>query len=105
MKLKKLGEFELAVMSSIIDLGDTAYGVAIRTTLREKTGRETAIGAIYTTLSRLEKKGYVKSRQGEPTKERGGRAKRYYRIEPLGHDAIELTRTALKAALQSLGAL
>lgn len=105
MKQKKLGEFELTVMSAILELGEEAYGVRIHNILIEKAGKTVAIGAIYTTLSRLEKKGYVSSHKGEPTAERGGRAKRYYSITPLGREALEATRSALQNALFGLGAL
>ncbi len=105
MSEKRLGEFELAVLTSIIELGDSAYGVPIREKLEEKSGQAVAVGAVYTTLSRLEKKGYVSSRHGEPTAERGGRAKKFYRVEASGHAAVERTLKAMQAALTNLSIL
>ena len=69
-----LGEFELLVLSALLRLGDDAYGVAIRAEIEERAGRNASIGAVYATLERLEKKGLIRSRMGEATPERGGRA-------------------------------
>jgi len=79
-----LGEFEQLVLLALLRLGDEAYGVTIRREIAERTGRDVSIGAIYATLDRLEQKGFVSSRRGDPTPERGGRAKRYFRIEATG---------------------
>src|SRR5882724_4685323 len=62
-----LGEFEEIVLLAIISLGEEAYGVSIRREIENKTERSTSVGAVYTTLERLEKKGYLSSRQGEAT--------------------------------------
>lgn len=94
-KNKYLGEFEQTVLLAVFHLGDNAYGVTIRRKIMERTGRDVAIGAVYTTLERLQKKNYVSSRLGEPTEERGGRAKRYFKIEALGIRALECSRRAL----------
>lgn len=83
-----LGEFEELLLLAIMRLRDGAYGVSIRQTIEEATERPISIGAIYTTLDRLEKKGFVSSRQGDPTPERGGRAKRYFKIEGAGIQAV-----------------
>ena len=98
MKEKKdfLGEFEELILLAILRLSANAYGVTIRQVIEEKGGRSTSYGAIYATLERLEKKGYISSRQGEPTAERGGRAKRYYEVEAAGIKAINDTRMARK---------
>ena len=88
MKENYLGEFEDLVLRAVWRLGDDAYGVPLRQTLEEATGRSVSIGALYTTLERLEKKGYVKSRVGEKTAERGGRAKKFFKIEGLGMQAL-----------------
>ena len=90
-----LGEFEHLVLLALVRLGDTAYGVPIRRELAERAGRDVSIGAVYTTLDRLERKGFVSSRKGEPTAERGGRAKKYFRIEALGQLAIESSWKAI----------
>src|SRR5438067_2321970 len=76
-----IGEFEELVLLAILSQGDNAYGVTIREALEEATNRSIAIGSLYTTLSRLEEKGLVESWVGEPTAERGGRAKRHYRVK------------------------
>lgn len=97
-----LGEFEELVLLAVMRCGDNAYGVTIRQTVSEVAERETALGAIYTTLERLEQKGMVSSRLGEPTAERGGRAKRYFRIEGAGVQALrdaQLRRGRLQEGL------
>ena len=83
-----LGEFEQHVLAALLRLRDNAYGVTIRREIAERTGRDVTIGAVYATLDRLERKGLVSSRAGEPTRERGGRAKRYFKIEGPGAKAL-----------------
>jgi DNA-binding PadR family transcriptional regulator len=83
-----LGEFEQLVLLAVLRLGDEAYGAAIGRELREKAGRDPSPGAIFTTLERLEARGLVRSRYGEPTPERGGRRKRYYRLRSAGQRAL-----------------
>jgi PadR family transcriptional regulator, regulatory protein PadR len=105
-KQSYLGEFEEIVLLTIARLGETAYGVKIRQTVEEVAGRPTSIGAIYTTLERLEQKGFISSRQGEPTPERGGRAKRYFKIEGAGAQVLteaERVRALLRSKLQPTG--
>lgn len=97
-----LGEFEEIVLLAVMRLGSNAYGVTIRQTVEEVARRSTSIGAIYTTLERLEEKGFVSSRQGEATPERGGRAKRYFKIEASGVQALnkaEAIRSRLREGL------
>lgn len=89
-----LGQFEEIVILAVLRLGEQAYGVTIRQLIEESTERTTSIGAIYATLDRLERKGFVSSRQGETTRERGGRAKRYIRIEGAGVHALSVTNAA-----------
>jgi DNA-binding PadR family transcriptional regulator len=89
-----LGEFEQAVLLAVVRLRTETYGVPIRRDLSKRLGRDVSIGALYTTLERLEAKGFVSSRMGEPTPERGGRAKRYYRIEAPGVRALNDARAA-----------
>ena len=101
-KQRYLGEFEEVVLLAILRLRDNAYGVTIRQTVEEVAERPTSIGAIYTTLERLEQKGFISSWQGEPTPERGGRAKRYFKIEGAGVQALNAahrTRTRLQEGL------
>jgi len=84
MSREFLGGFELLVLSALIRLGDEAYGVPISKAIEESSGRDVAIGSVYITLERLSRKGFVTSRRGEPTAERGGRAKTYFRITAKG---------------------
>lgn len=90
-----LGEFEQVVMLSILRLGDEAYAVSIRDEILRCTGRDVSRGSIYITLDRLETKGYLRSWFGDPTPERGGRAKRYYTLRPRAVDALREGRRAL----------
>lgn len=76
-----IGEFEELVLLAILSQGDNAYGVTIRQALEDATGRSVTVGSLYTTLSRLEQKGLVKSWFGDPTAERGGRAKKHYKVK------------------------
>jgi len=96
MGLEHLGHFEHIVLLALIRLGDTAYGVTVRQEIEQRTGRDTSIGAIYATLERLEAKGLVTSRVGEPTAARGGRAKRHFRITGRGLRAVTRTQEALQ---------
>jgi DNA-binding PadR family transcriptional regulator len=90
-----LGEFEQIVLLALLRVGKDAYGVPVRREIEKQTRRSVSIGALYRTLDRLEGKGLVASRTGDPTPERGGRAKRYFRVEPLGLHALRRTRDAL----------
>jgi DNA-binding PadR family transcriptional regulator len=90
-----LGEMELMVLLAVVRLGDEAYGVPISKELLILANREVSVGSIYAALERLENKGFVSSSLGEPTPERGGRAKRYFRATPRGLRALNMTRAAL----------
>lgn len=83
-----LGEFEQLVMFAVVRLDDDAYGASIRRELLERAGRDVSPGAIFTTLERLEARGLVTSSYGEPTQERGGRRKRFYRVKAEGRKAL-----------------
>lgn len=83
-----LGEFEQLILFSVLLLGDEAYGVSIRETIEERTGRTVSSGAIYTTLGRLEERGLVTSRLGEGTAG-PGRPRKYYALEPGGARALK----------------
>jgi PadR family transcriptional regulator PadR len=83
-KREFLGGFELLVLLALIRLGDEAYGVPISEAIEESSGKEVAIGSVYITLERLENKGLVSSRLGEPTAARGGRAKTYFKVTAKG---------------------
>jgi len=99
---KNLGEFEMLVLAAILRQGGDAYGVSIKQDIEERTPRSPALGALYATLARLEKKGLVSSRIGEATAERGGRAKRHYAIEPLGERLLEQSISALRNMTEGL---
>lgn len=98
----KVGDFEEKVLRAVIGLGENAYGMTIRQAVEDATKEFTSIGAIYTTLERLERKGFVETEKGEATPERGGRAKRYFKVNGAGIDALrdkEQVRTALLAGM------
>ena len=88
MPAPSLGTFELAALLAVARLGDDAYGLAVRRDLAERTGREHSIGAIYTTLQRLEDKGLLTSRATDPLPVRGGRSRRLFVITGAGRRAI-----------------
>ena len=90
-----LGEMELMVLLAVVRLGEDAYGVPISKELLILARREVALGSIYAALDRLGQKAFVTSSLGDPTPERGGRAKRYFRPTPTGLRALRMTRTAL----------
>ena len=79
-----LGEFEYALITAAVNLGDNAYGAAIRESIQQTTGRKCSIGALYTTIERLETKGLLQTWMGEATPQRGGRSKRMVRVTPKG---------------------
>jgi len=91
-----LGEFEQIVLLAVLRLGKNAYGVTILEEIEKRTGRSVMIGAVYATLDRLEVKRYISSRVGDPTPERGGRAKRFFKVTAQGSAALERSRTILE---------
>ena len=90
-----LGDFEQLILLALVRLGDRAYGVSIHEEIVGRARRDVTIAAVYKTLERLEDKGLIASTIGEPTAERGGRRKKFFRIQPAG-------RRALRHALASL---
>jgi PadR family transcriptional regulator PadR len=84
-----LGEFEYLLITAAAGLGDKAYGAAIREEIETTTGQRCSIGALYTTIDRLETKGLLKTRMGDATQQRGGRAKRMVRVTPQGAQAAK----------------
>ncbi|HKW64114.1 MAG TPA: PadR family transcriptional regulator [Candidatus Acidoferrum sp.] len=100
-----LGEFEHIVLLAVLRLTDQAYGVTVRREIQSRTKREVSIGAIYATLDRLEAKGYVQSREGDPTPERGGRSKRFFRVTAQGVSAVNRTHRALQSLTEGLNFL
>jgi DNA-binding PadR family transcriptional regulator len=87
-----LGIFEFKVLSALVRPSQEAYGAEIQQLLQERAGKPVSIGAIYTALDRLETKGFIKSRWGEPTAVRGGRRRRYYRLQAEGVSALNRTK-------------
>ena len=83
-----LGEFEQLVLLAVLRLSPQAYGATIHREMENRTGRDLAIAAVYTTLDRLEKKGLLRSSIGEPTRERGGRRKKFYALLPVGAEVL-----------------
>jgi PadR family transcriptional regulator PadR len=100
--LEHLGEFEQIVLLAVLRLGDDAYGVPIRREIEKRTRRSLTVGALYRTFDRLEEKGYVTSWFSDPIPERGGRSKRYFKVEPLGMRALRDSREALTAMWEGL---
>jgi PadR family transcriptional regulator PadR len=89
-----LGEFEQLLLLALLP-GDESYGVEIRRAIEERTGRTVSPGAVYTALDRLERRGLVVSRLADPTPERGGKRKRYYRLEAAGEKLLRESQRAL----------
>jgi DNA-binding PadR family transcriptional regulator len=97
-----LGEFEQLVLIAIVRLGPDAYGATIRREIESRTDRHLSISAVYTTLERLEQKGCVRSRVGDPTPERGGRRRKYFALQPLGARALKLAYSAFSGMVAGL---
>ncbi len=91
-----LGSLEHIVLLALVRLKANAYGMTVRREIEHRTGRNISIGAVYATLERLEAKGYVSSLLGEPTAERGGRAKRLFRMEADGEAALRASQEAIR---------
>lgn len=88
---RALGEFEQLILFALVELDDAAYGASIGRAIERRTGRQVSAGAIYTALDRLMTRSLVTAEVGEPTPERGGRRRKYYRLKPEG--ALELSRS------------
>jgi len=97
-----LGEFEQLVLLAILRLGSDAYGMRIRREIEERAERPTSIGALYLTLERLEEKNLIESRVGEATPERGGRAKRFFTLNPSGREMLRKSLMAVRRMAKSL---
>ncbi|MGD9891424.1 MAG: PadR family transcriptional regulator [Dehalococcoidia bacterium] len=87
-KSDRLGVFEQLILLALVRLGTNAYGMTIRREIESRTGQSTSLGAVYITLDRLERKGYVRSHDGSPAAERQWRARRFFQIEPPGEHAL-----------------
>jgi DNA-binding PadR family transcriptional regulator len=97
-----LTDFELMILLAILRVGDDAYGVPIAREIEATAGRTALLGAIYAALDRLEERGLVSSALGDPTPERGGRAKRFFRVTSRGLKAVKETQRALTALWKGL---
>jgi PadR family transcriptional regulator, regulatory protein PadR len=97
-----LGEFELLVMLAVIRLGEGAYGVPIAREIEQQTRRDVAFGTVYAALERLQAKGFVRSALGDATPERGGRAKRFFRVTATGLRTVRETKRSLVRLWQGL---
>jgi DNA-binding PadR family transcriptional regulator len=97
-----LGALESLLLLAVLRLRERAYGVTIRRELLQRAQKDVAVGAIYNALDRLERKGFVESWLGEPTAERGGRAKRFYRVTASGLRALNDTQRAMRGLLKGL---
>ena len=97
-----LGEFELMLLLAVIQLGEEAYGVPISRELEAHRGKGVSVGSVYAALERLEAKGLVESNLGDPTPERGGKAKRYFRVTREGFRQVQETRRVLTGLWKAL---
>lgn len=107
-RTESLGEFEQSVLLAIAHLqqaDEEVYGVSIRRVIESRTERSVPVGALYTALDRLERKGYVTSRMGDPTPSRGGRSKRHFKLQPAGAAALDRSREFLARMWQGLAPL
>jgi PadR family transcriptional regulator PadR len=97
-----LGEFELMILLAVIHLREEAYGVPISRELEAHRGRDVSVGSVYAALERMETKGLVSSSLGDPTPERGGKAKRYFRVTQAGLRQVHETRRVLSKLWHAL---
>lgn len=101
--VESLGEFEFFVLVAIAHLGQGAYGMLVRQEIVERTGRDVSIGAVYATLERLETKGCIRAAAASGTAERGGRAKRFFRLTAQGDRAMRGMQTQFQRMIEGLG--
>jgi PadR family transcriptional regulator, regulatory protein PadR len=98
-----LGEFEQLVLIALVRLGPDAYGATIRREIEARANRALSISAVYTTLERLEQKGLVRSRIGDPTPQRGGRRRKHFELLPLGERALKVAYESFTGMTAGLG--
>src|SRR5262245_25294129 len=104
MAVAPLGDFEQLVLLALVRLGDGAYGVSIHDEIVRRARRDVTMASVYKTLERLEDKGLAASTVGEPTAERGGRRKKYFRVQPAGRRALHHAIASLKRMSTGLAA-
>jgi DNA-binding PadR family transcriptional regulator len=102
MSRESLGHFELLVLLALLRQGDEAYGVPIARAIEQSTGKPVILASVYNTLERLEQKGLVRSTFGDPTPERGGRAKRYFAATAAGLREVRAAKKALTVLWRGL---
>ena len=100
---RQLGDLEELVLLAVLRLGGNAWGARIQQELEERAGRSVTIGTVYVTLMRLEEKGLARSWMGEPTGERGGKARRHFEVRPEGVEALVATRAVRERMWAGLG--
>ncbi len=98
----QVGVFELLVLMAVASAADEAYGVRIRQGVAASRGTDVSSGAVYTTLERLEQRGFVVSRRGKATATRGGRPRRYYRLTKAGEAVVQTNYGALRDLARQL---
>jgi PadR family transcriptional regulator PadR len=104
MKPESLGQFEQLILTAILSLRDEAYGVSIHSKVADLAKpKNVSLGAVYVTLDRLEDKGYLTSWLSDPTPERGGRSKRFYRLEALGERALRESVVTARRVWREVG--
>lgn len=97
-----LGAFEQLVLLAVLRLENNAYGVTIQREIARRANRDSSIGTIYKSLGRLEAQGYLRSEIGDPTPERGGRRKKYYRLQAPGYRALVNSLRAVRGMVRGL---
>lgn len=103
MSVQGLGDLEQLVLLAVLRLDGDAYAVSVRDEIRDRTGRAVSRGAVYVTLDRLEGKGMLRSGLGDPTPERGGKAKRLFSVEPGGLTALRASLGEIRRMTAGLG--
>ncbi len=97
-----LGTFEEIVLLALMQVGEGAYGMTIRRDIEDRSGRSVSIGAVYATLDRLQTKGYISSRLADPSSVRRGRARRYFKVDPAGAQALRRSREVANSMWEGL---
>jgi DNA-binding PadR family transcriptional regulator len=100
-----LGELEQLVLLALLHLGESAYGITVHDEIAERAAQDVPLGSIYNALSRLEAKGLISTRMGDPTPERGGRRKRHYRVLASGRRALARSLAGIRRMTAGLQAL
>ncbi len=103
MSPQGLGELEQLVLLAVLRLGNGAYAVSVREEIQQRTSRDVSRGAVYVTLDRMERKGYLRSQLGPPSAERGGKAKRFFNMAAPGMRALRIALDSTQSMLDGLG--